>query len=139
MTSFTSQDLERLEKTTKAKERLMDVIFGVTDEELKSVTKSASGLTAVTNLLESIDRGVVSKAKIISDDDANKNQEQTNEVLKALMIDLHKNKNAPLPNVEASTNPSVQPPRFESRGTAIMPGELIPLSDNVVPPEDSGG
>ena len=138
MTSFTSQDLDRLEKTTKSKERLMNVIFGVTDDELKSVTKSASGLTAVTNLLESIDRGVVSKAKIISVDDANKNQEQTNEVLKALMLDLHKNKNAPLPT-EASANTSTQPPRFQSRGTEIMPGELIPLSDNVIPPENSGG
>lgn len=138
MTSFTSQDLDRLEKTTKAKERLMDVIFGVTDDELKSVTKSAAGLTAVTNLLESIDRGVVSKAKIVSGDEANKNQEQTNEVLKALMLDLHKNKNAPLP-VETLANTSASPPRFQSRGTEIMPGELIPLSDNVIPSENSGG
>lgn len=125
--TFEERDLSLLEKTMRLRERMMDNIAVRKDEELPS---KPSDLMAVTNLLESIDRSILGKAKIDIEGDSKKNEEATKELLRQLVIDIHTNgSNRPAIVGEGQkTIPSYIP--FKEMG--VSPGELILKSDNYI-------
>lgn len=121
--NFEEKDLDLLDKSMRLRERMMDVIARKKDEELPI---KPSEIMAVTNLLESVDRSIFSKAKINIDDSSVKNEQLTKEVLKQLMTDLHVNK--PVFN-QVTTDGA--PPVYESkRDFDVKDGELI-LGDDI--------
>lgn len=123
--SFDDKDLELLAKTMKLRERMMDNIAQRSDADLPV---KPSDLMAVTNLVESVDRSIYAKAKINIEDTSSKSEEATREVLKSLMMDLHRNKQAPyLESIGHA--PSYVP----STDISVNEGELVRGSDNCLP------
>ena len=116
--SFSIDDVRLLEKTISIRERLIDNI--VKQEQLPSKPREVDSFT---NLLESVDRSIFAKAKIKIDDANSRVNEETKEVLKDLLISLHKNQ---VPN--AAGTPA-EAPAFQSSGKTISEGELVPKLD----------
>ena len=130
--TFTNEDILVLDKTQKMRERLADVIMSKPDAELP--TKPA-GLTAVTNLLESIDRSVLGRTKLRIDDDSNKNDAANKEILLGLMMQLHENK--PAPGAAAvMLEQHTEAPVYTPSGSVVSAGELILKTDTPELPED---
>lgn len=117
--TFSVEDIRLLEKTISIRERLIDNYI-----EKESLPTKARDIDALTNLLESVDRSVFSKAKISIEENANKVNEETKEVLKDLLLNLHKNTSNEARN---STN---EAPVFTPQGMSINKGELIPKIDH---------
>lgn len=116
--SFSIDDVRLLEKTISIRERLIDNI--VKQEQLPSKPREVDSFT---NLLESVDRSIFAKAKIKIDDANSRVNEETKEVLKDLLISLHKNQ---VPN---ATGAPAEAPAFQSSGKTISEGELVPKLD----------
>lgn len=117
--TFSIEDIRLLEKTISIRERLIDNYI-----EKESLPTKARDIDALTNLLESVDRSVFSKAKISIEENANKVNEETKEVLKDLLLNLHKNTSN-----EARNNTN-EVPVFTPQGMSINEGELIPKIDH---------
>ena len=120
--SFTLEDIRRLEKTIGIRERLLDHL---TSGELP---KGARDVEVLTSLAESMDRSIFSKAKISIDEANNKINEETKEVLRDLLLDLHKNTAAPT----AADGQPVAPreaPTFAPSGMNVNEGEMIHKQD----------
>lgn len=117
MSTFSVEDIRLLEKTISIRERLIDNVIGQAQ-----LPTAAKDLEAVTNLLESVDRSIFSKAKINIDEASNKINEQTNGVLKNLLLQFHKT-----PVMKEVT--STEPPVFQSTGLTLNEGELIKHDD----------
>lgn len=117
--SFTVDDIRLLEKTISIRERLIDNLMK--REELPTKPRE---IDSFTNLLESVDRSIFSKVKINIEETQNKVNEETKEVLRDLLLDLHKGNNI------QSRNEHREAPVFTPADLAINPGELIPKIDH---------
>ena len=116
--SFSIDDVRLLEKTISIRERLIDNIAKQENLPIKP-----REVDSFTNLLESVDRSIFAKAKIKIDDANSRVNEETKEVLKDLLISLHKNQ---VPN---ATGAPAEAPAFQSSGKTISEGELVPKLD----------
>lgn len=125
MSAFTEQDDVLFNKTLSLRERLIDNYSRLKDEDLP---KKASELTALTNLLESVDRTIIARAKVNIEDTQTKNEEQNKELLIALLKDLHTNKRTEIP-LHVNINNEV--PSYIPIGMSLNEGELIPKQDYV--------
>lgn len=118
--TFTLDDIRLLEKTIEIRERLVNNLF----DGVKDLPTKPREIDSATNLLESIDRSIFAKAKIKIDDSNSAVNAETKEVLKDLLLNLHKNSNNQAREMNAQT------PEFVSQGTVVKEGELIPKIDN---------
>lgn len=116
--TFTEEDLRLLEKTINIREKIID---NIVSKELPTKDKD---LIAFTNLLESVDRSIFNKAKIKIEDINSKNNEETKEILKDLLLSLHKSTNK-------ETTIKRELPEFVSTNISINEGELILKNDNI--------
>lgn len=132
--TFTPEDLAALEKTQKMRERLADVIMAKPDNELP---RKPAELTAVTNLLESIDRSILGRTKMRIDDDTSKNDAQNKELLRELMIQLHQTPK-PLIVIEADgqATQNTNAPSYSPSVSSVSPGELIFKTDTPELPQE---
>jgi hypothetical protein len=121
MATFTEEDLRLLDKTIQIRERLIDSIV---ETELPS---KARDIDSFTNLLESVDRSILNKAKVKLEDSNTKINEESKEILRSLLVELHRGSSAADLALE-STN---SPPIYESIGIEINDGELIEKSDDI--------
>ena len=125
--TFQERDLNLLEKTMRLRERMMDNIAIKSDKDLPV---KASEVMAVTNLLESIDRSVYSKAKIDIDSDAQQNDQSNKVLLRQLLIDIHSSRgNSPL---ELESQSHEAPQYRRSDAIALSSGELLTGTDNYI-------
>lgn len=129
--TFTTEDLEALDKTQKMRERLAGVIMNKEDHELP---RKPAELMAVTNLLESIDRSILGRTKMRIDDDSAKNDAANKELLKQLMMDMHNGRKPDLPGV--ANGAPVEAPSYTPSSSTVSPGELILKTDIPELPED---
>jgi len=119
MSLFTENDLRLLEKTISIRERIIDNLL---KNELPT---KARDIDSFTNLLESVDRSILGKAKIKIEDSTTKINEETKEILKSILLDLHKQS-------EVNTFSNMKEiPNFESKGLEINEGELIIGQDDI--------
>lgn len=116
--SFTLEDIRLLEKTTSIRERVLD---NLTKAELPT---SSRDLEAFTGLVDSIDRSIFTKAKISIDEANNKINEGSKDILRDLLLELHKS-NSPVTDRPATGNV----PTFTSTGMQLKEGELISKTD----------
>jgi len=119
--SFTQEDIRLLEKTISIRERVLDKLI-----ENGNISTSAKDVEALTGLADSMDRSIFTKAKISIDEANSKVNEETKEVLRDLLLDLHKNNAVP---TASANQPAKEAPSFEPRGLEVKEGELIPKHD----------
>lgn len=128
--ALTPEDQLALKNTQDMRERLARVIMGKEDSALP--TKPAE-LMAVTNLLESIDRSVLGRAKIRIEEEAGNGAAADKELLRELLITLHSDKK--YSHTETPTAP-VEAPAYMPSDRAVSPGELIIRQDTPEIPEN---
>lgn len=116
--TFTEEDLRLLEKTISIREKLID---NIVTKELPTKDKD---LVAFTNLLESVDRSIFNKAKIKIEDSNSKTNEETKEILRDLLLNLHKSNTTETP-IDRDL------PEFVSTSMDINEGELITKNDTI--------
>lgn len=120
MATFTLEDIRQLEKTAQLRERLLDHLT------VKELPSSARDVEVVTGLADSIDKAIYTRVKINMEEANNKVNEETKEVLRDLLLDLHKNSSA-----TAGGNPAPrEAPSFQSTGMNVNDGEMIHKQDN---------
>lgn len=124
MSTLTEEDIRLLEKTTSIKERMIDNLMGV-GKELPSKPRE---IDSYTNLLESVERGIFSRAKISIDEASSKIQEGTKEVLTELLLSLHKGA-GPAASENLQQLDSI--PKYTPQGMEVSEGTLIPRLDSV--------
>lgn len=117
---FTGDDLALLDKAMRLRTRLIDKIASV---ENTALSTKASDLLAVTGLLDSLDKSVFTKAKLVLEEGSAKSDEETRKVLLSLMTDLHSNSGSE----ESGDAGSV--PEYVPTGITVMEGELIQGND----------
>lgn len=122
MSSFSADDIRRLEKTISIREQIIDNIVGV-GKELPTVARD---IDSIVNLLESVDRSIFAKTKISIEDSTAKVNEETKEVLKSLLIELHNNNSV----VTSPTSIPTQAPSFIPADIQVNEGELVRKLDN---------
>ncbi len=122
MSLFTENDARLLDKTLVIREQLIDNLM---KQELPT---KARDIECFTNLLESVDRSILSKAKVKVDESTNKTNEETRLILKGLLLELHNNPEAAAEVIEGSFKevPEYQPGLIE-----VHAGELIPKVDSI--------
>ena len=116
--SFSIDDIRLLEKTISIRERMIDNI--IKQENLPTKPREVDSFT---NLLESVDRSIFAKAKIKIDDSNSRVNEETKEIMKDLLLNLHKNQSP------ASVEPKHEAPVFQPTGRQVKEGEIIPKQD----------
>lgn len=116
--SFSIEDVRLLEKTISVRERIIDKLL---TQDLPTKPRE---IDSFTNLLESVDRSIFAKAKIKIDETQNKVNEETKEILKDLLINLHNNA------VPGDASQPSEVPVFQSQGLEIKEGELIGKTDH---------
>lgn len=124
MSTLTEEDIRLLEKTTSIKERMIDNLMGL-GKELPSKPRE---IDSYTNLLESVERGIFSRAKINIDEASSKIQEGTKEVLTELLLSLHKGEG---PTAKENLEQIDAVPVYNPQGMDINDGVLIPKIDNI--------
>jgi hypothetical protein len=125
---FDERDTEILDKTLNLRMRLMGVFDKKQDSELPV---KPSELLAIAQLAGSIDKTVIDRAKVRSNDQNNQSQEKERALLLALMQQMHNNK--------SSQNSQLvhEMPSFESNTTLnISDGELVRGQDSVELPTE---
>lgn len=118
--SFTPDDIRILEKTLSVRERMLDHLL---KDELPN---KARDLDAYVNLMESMDRSVLGKAKVKVEEASNRVNEESKALLTNLLLDLHKGNTSNDFNLGDN-----QVPEFESTGLEVTDGELIRKTDEV--------
>lgn len=118
-TTFSIEDIRRLEKTVSIREQLIDNLLKT------ELPTKARDLDAFVNLLDSTDNCIFNKAKISLDEANNKVNEETKEVLRDLLLDLHRTNNSQDNNTNSNT-----PPVYNPTGINVSEGELIPKIDH---------
>jgi len=116
--TFEENEVRLLNKTLSIREQIIDNLLK-TDLPTK-----ARDIDAFTNLLESVDRSIHNKAKIKIEDANAKTNEETKDLLRDILLDLHKNNNT---NTLAVSEREI--PEFQSTGASIYEGELIHKTD----------
>lgn len=120
--SFSVEDVRLLEKTISLRERLIDTIVA----QSPTLPTKPREVESFTSLLESVDKSIFAKAKIRLDDTNTRVNEETKEILKDLLLDLHKSNNT---KASAPTELKGEAPVFQPTGQPIKEGELIPKVD----------
>lgn len=121
MSTFTENDARLLDKTLQVREQLVDHLLK------DPLPKAARDIDSFTNLLESIDRSVLGKAKIKIEDTNAKANEETKDILRSLLLDLHKNSGNHLNTVHAPR----ELPEYKSTEMNVFEGELIHKVDTL--------
>lgn len=122
MSLFTENDIRLLDKTLVIREQIIDNLLK------RELPTKARDVECFTNLLESVDRSILAKAKIKIDEKANKTNEETKAILKSLLLELHNNPETIIEN----TNIVHEVPEYQpSTEISISDGELIPGTDNI--------
>ena len=129
MSLFTENDTRLLEKTLQIREALVDNLIK------KELPTNHKDIDSFTNLLESIDRSILGKAKIKVEDSNAKANEETKEILRGLLLDLHRNNTA---NVSTASANRSEIPTYKPMNMELNPGELILKQDDVSPQEVLG-
>ncbi len=124
MSLFTENDARLLDKTLVIREQLIDNLL---KQELPT---KARDIECFTNLLESVDRSILSKAKVKVDQDANKTNEETKAILKGLLMELHSGPGGGM-IIEGQATVVHEAPEYQPGAIEVNPGELIPRSDNI--------
>jgi len=119
---FNENDLILLDKTLSIREKLIDSIV---EKELPETPRE---INSFTNLLESVDRSILNKAKVKLEDTNTKINEESKEILRNLLLELHKNKNN---STEVTEDNTSSIPEFKSIGLDINEGELIVKEDPI--------
>ncbi len=128
MSLFTENDARLLDKTLVIREQLIDNLL---KQELPT---KARDIECFTNLLESVDRSILAKAKVKVDENANKTNEETKAILKGLLLELHNNPNPVIegPIIEGTAVRVQEAPEYQPPGgVEVHSGELIPKVDNI--------
>ena len=115
--TFTVDDIRLLEKTISIRERIIDNLMK------GDLPTKARDVDSITNLLESVDRSIFGKVKINLEETSNKVNEETKEILKDLLINLHKD------NAVSAVSTTKEPPTFIAPEMEIMEGELMIKQD----------
>ncbi|EKD89632.1 MAG: hypothetical protein ACD_33C00023G0003 [uncultured bacterium] len=84
---FSPEDQRLLDKTTNVRERIIDNLIKA------ELPTKASDIMAITSLLESLDKTILSKAKLKIEDTNSKTNEEVKETMKELLLNLHKSVN----------------------------------------------
>ena len=123
MSLFTENDARLLDKTLVIREQLIDNLLK------QEMPTKARDIECFTNLLESVDRSILAKAKVKVDENANKTNEETKAILKGLLLELHNN---PGQVIEGSATLVCDAPEYQpTSGVEVHSGELIPRVDNI--------
>lgn len=124
MSALSVEDIRLLEKTVNIRERMIDNL-------LKSeLPTKARDIDSFTNLLESVDRSILQKAKISIEENTNKINEETKGVLTDLLLSMHKGEIS-APKVTEEVLETREVPKYVPREMDITEGSLIPKSDIV--------
>lgn len=129
MSVFTEQDDSLFNKTLSLRERIIDNYSKLKDEELP---RKASELTALTNLLESVDRTIIARAKVNIEDTQTKNDEKNKEMFLSLLKELHTNKQSHTLVIENN----VEAPTYVPVGMSVSEGELVLRQDLITMEEN---
>lgn len=121
MATFTLEDLRQLEKTAALRERLLDHLT------VKELPTSARDVEVVTGLADSIDKAIFNRVKINMEEANNKVNEETKEVLRDLLLNLHTSNGIPQP--PAAGESQREAPTFQSTGMNVNEGEMIHKQD----------
>ena len=124
MSTFTEEDIRLLEKTQSIKERMIDNLMAVG----KELPVKPRDIDSYTNLLESVERGILGRAKISIDEAGTKIQEGTKEVLTELLLSLH---GGAMPALQEHPENAEQIPVYSPKGMEVSQGSLIPRLDDV--------
>lgn len=124
MSVFTVDDIRLLEKTISIRERMIDNLL------TSELPTKARDLDSYTNLLESVDRSIIQKAKINIEETSNKINEETKGVLTDLLLSLHRGA-IPTPTLTEDSYNGDSVPRYEPREMEINEGVLIPKTDHI--------
>lgn len=124
MSALSVEDIRLLEKTINIRERMIDNLLKA------ELPTKARDIDSFTNLLESVDRSIIQKAKISIEENTNKINEETKAVLTDLLLGMHKGEINQL-NMSQETLNNREPPKYVPTGIDINPGTLIPGSDVV--------
>lgn len=120
-TTFTENDVRLLDKTLSIRERIVDNLL------TKELPTGSRDIDSFTNLLESVDRSIFGKAKIKIEDVNSKANEETKDLLRSLLIDLHRNTSNP----KSTLDSVVESPEYKPSDMNVNAGELIPKVDNI--------
>lgn len=120
MATFTLEDIRQLEKTAALRERLLDHLT------MKELPSSARDVEVVTGLADSIDKAIYTRVKINMEEANNKVNEETKEVLRDLLLNLHSNQ---VPAGGGGNTPPREAPTFQSTGMNVSDGEMIHKND----------
>ena len=118
---FTPDEIRLLEKTLELRERIID------NRMKDNIPTSEKDINAATNLLESIDRSILARAKLKIDKDTNESNEQTKQVLREVLLSIHKG----AVSVARDTTQQSSIPTFKSTGITLNEGESVIGHDDV--------
>ena len=99
-TLFNDEDLRLLDKTLRVREKLLDSLMQ------KGLPEKERDVNAFVNLAESIDRSIFNKSKLKIEDKSNEINEQQKDLLKQMLVELHKG-NTHQVNIEVQDRKSV--------------------------------
>lgn len=123
--SFTELDVLRLERTLNIREQIIDNLLK------NSLPTKARDVDSFVNLLESVDRSIIAKAKVNADEAKNKVDEATKGLLGELLETLHKSDSSAKTRTIDVNVSVVEPPVFQPRNLDISEGELIMKQDKM--------
>ncbi len=122
--SLTPEDIRLLEKTISIRERILDNYLAK-----ESLPTKPRDVESLTNLLESVDRSILSRAKITVQESANQINEEAKESLRHMLVEMHKTNNL---TISINDIPStVNIPSFSPSNIEVNEGELIRKIDNI--------
>lgn len=120
MATFTDEDVRRLELSMQLREELL--------LKLKAEDRKDVGyVNSFTNLAESLDRSILSKAKIKVEEEANKTSAANKEAILEFMMAVHSNASAPITSKVEREIPKYIPTGEEQ----VIDGELITKEDKI--------
>ena len=122
MSLFTENDVRLLDKTLVIREALIDNL------QKSELPTKARDIDAFNNLLESVDRSILAKAKVKVDENANKTNEETKQILKGLLMELHNNPGAV---IDGESQVIREIPEYQPGAIEVNDGELIPNVDSI--------
>lgn len=123
--SFSELDVLRLERTLNIREQIIDNLLK------NSLPTKARDVDSFVNLLESVDRSIIAKAKVNADEAKNKVDEATKGLLGELLETLHKSDSSAKTRTIDVNVSVVEPPVFQPRNLDISEGELIMKQDKM--------
>lgn len=85
--ALTQEDMRRLEKTITIRERLIDLF------KQNEVVNDPKALFGFINLMDSLDKTVINRAKVKIEEDNNKNVAGIQESMAAMLLGIHSNMN----------------------------------------------